>query len=237
MTYKDVFGTKKPIIGMIHTNSSADISMLELAMEEIEIYLSNGVIPLIENYFGSEDDCRTVLEWMQHTHPDAIYGLNILGDDVASFEMATKYGAKFIQIDSVCGHLTPKEDKIYSQILQSYRKNTDVIVLGGVRFKYHPIKSGRSIREDLLLGMERCDAIVCTGLGTGQVTPFEKIKEFKSVVNDFPVIVGAGVTIDTVEETYHLADGAIIGSSFKYWNEAYNGVNPDYVRNIVSKLE
>ena len=43
---------KKPVIGMIHTGSTDEFSMLDLAKKEIEIYLKYGVVPLIENYFG-----------------------------------------------------------------------------------------------------------------------------------------------------------------------------------------
>ena len=37
---------------MIHTSSTDEFSMLDLAKNEIEIYLKYGVVPLIENYFG-----------------------------------------------------------------------------------------------------------------------------------------------------------------------------------------
>lgn len=236
MTFKDIFGADKPIIGMIHTNRCESISMLELAKQEIEIYLNNGVVPLIENYFGSADDCRQVLQWIQREHPGSVYGINILGDYPLAFSLAAEYGAKFIQIDSVCGHLTPGMDEEYAESLRYYRRHSDAIVLGGVRFKYQAVKSGRTTAEDLLLGMKRCDAIVCTGTGTGQNTPFEKIEEFKSVVKDFPIIVGAGVTIETAEETFRKSDGAIIGSWFKYKHDACNTVNPDYVKSIAKVI-
>ena len=52
MTFNEVFQNKKPVIGMIHTGSTDEFSMLDLAKKEIEIYLKYGVVPLIENYFG-----------------------------------------------------------------------------------------------------------------------------------------------------------------------------------------
>lgn len=90
MTYIKIFG-KKPVFGMIHTGYSADLDMLELAKKEIEVYLRQGIYPLVENYFGSADDCEKVLEWLHNTHPDAIYGVNILGDYPWAFELARKY--------------------------------------------------------------------------------------------------------------------------------------------------
>lgn len=229
MKFETLFGGRKPLIGMIHTGCMHGEDMLDTAKREIEIYLKYGVYPLIENYFGTSADCEKVLVWLQEYHPKAVYGVNILGDPHEAFLLAGAYGAKFIQIDSVCGHLDPERDEEYAEELKAMRKKTDVVLLGGVRFKYQPVRSGRSQKEDLLLGKERCDAIVCTGEGTGIPTPIGKVKEFKSVLNDFPVIVGAGVTIDTIGETYNEADGVIVGSWIKDNHDAYNPVNEQYV--------
>ena len=236
MKFETLFNDKKPLIGMIHTSCTLKDSVLSVAKEEIEIYLKYGICPLIENYFGSAVDCETVLAWMQQVHPDAIYGVNILGDYHEAFRLAKKYRAKFIQIDSVCGHLSPSKDKTYARQLSELRKEVDVVLLGGVRFKYQVVRSGRSVAEDLLLGMERCDAIVCTGEGTGIPTPFGKVEEFKSVVKDYPVIVGAGVTIETVGETFRVADGAIVGSWFKEGHRDTGNVKEDYVKQMVEEI-
>lgn len=236
MKFTELFQNQKPLIGMIHTNSTNTCTTLELAMREIEIYLKHGIYPLIENYFGSSVDCEEVLAWMQKEHPNTIYGVNILGDYRKAFLLAKQYGAKFIQIDSVCGHLKPKEDEVYAKQLEMLRQETDVVLLGGVRFKYQAVRSGRSVEEDLRLGMERCDAIVCTGEGTGQPTPFDKVQEFKAVLGDFPVIVGAGVTLDTIQETFRLGDGAIVGSWFKDGHHDFGNVNEEYVKQITNLL-
>lgn len=236
MKFTDLFGNKKPLIGMIHTGKSKGYTTLELAKWEIEIYLKHGLYPLIENYFGDIADCEAVLAWMSETHPDTIYGVNILSNRQEAFRLAKKYGAKFIQIDSVCGHLTPEEDLKYACELEELRKQVDVVLLGGVRFKYQPVRSGRSQAEDLTLGMQRCDGIVCTGVGTGSPTPSGKVREFKKTVGDFPVIVGAGVTINTVEETFELGDGAIVGSWIKDIHDAEGKVNEGYVKLIAEKV-
>lgn len=236
MKFEELFKDKKPMIGMIHTGKAEEYSMLELAKKEIEIYLSYGVYPLIENYFGSTDDCEKVLAWMQEAHPDAIYGLNILGDYKKAFELAAKYGAKFVQIDSVCGHLKPVEDIEYAVNLAKARNAVDVVLLGGVRFKYQSVNSGRSLEEDLKLGAERCDAIVCTGEGTGIPTPMGKVEEFKSILGDFPIVVGAGVTLGTIAETFRVSDGAIVGSWFKFGHCAGYSVNKEFVQQMVDAI-
>ena len=46
--YNELFGVKKPLIGMIHTNSADEYTMLDLAKREIKIFLQHGIYPLIE---------------------------------------------------------------------------------------------------------------------------------------------------------------------------------------------
>lgn len=195
-----LFAKEKPVIGMIHTNHTDEETSLQLAQREIEIYLKYGVYPLIENYFGDDDDCENILRWMQQKHNDKIYGLNILGDIYRSFELAEKYGVSFIQIDSVCGHF---------------------------------VNSGRTLTEDLKIGMGRCDAVVCTGEGTGLATPMDKVEKFKQILGDFPVIIGAGVTIDMVEACRRNSDGVIVGSWFKDNHRAEYSVNEDNVKDFM----
>lgn len=215
-TVKDAFGTAKPIIAMIHLAGYGQEEKLALAKKEIEILYRNGVdAVLVENYFGGAEDVETVLKYLQETHPDKVYGVNMLGNPDAAFELARKYGAKFVQIDSVCGHVLPKHDAELAAYLDHLRGERDIFLLGGVRFKYQPVRSGRSMEEDLKIGMERCDAIVVTGEGTGISTDLEKIKAFRAVLRDFPLIVGAGMTAETAQEQLSFSDGAIVGSYFK----------------------
>lgn len=236
MKFNDLFGSRKPVMAMLHLKSDARMSMLERAQAEARCYLENGVEALlVENYFGSADDCETVLAWLQREYPHVIYGVNILGDFERAFELADKYNARFIQIDSVCGHLKPGSDAIYEQKLNALRRTSDAAVLGGVRFKYQPIRSGRTVEEDLAFGVRRCDAIVVTGAGTGMTTPIQKVIEFRQVLGDFPLIMGAGVTPDTLDETFRYCDGAIVGSYMKDGHRDVGDVNAGYVKEFMAR--
>lgn len=73
----------------------------------------------------------------------------------------------------------------------------------------------RHYHEDLLIGKERCNAIVVTGEGTARNTSTDKIKLFRRVLGNYPLFVGAGMTEDTCREQITIADGAIVGSWFK----------------------
>ena len=220
-TLKEVFGVEKPIIGMLHLSGYGREKVLENAKREIDIMYRNGVnAVLVENYFGDRVDVENALKLLQKDYPDKVYGVNMLGFPEMAFDLARKYGAKFVQMDSVCGHLEPTYEKSFLKKLETLRGDGDIFLLGGVRFKYQSVRSGRSLEEDLKLGMERCDAIVVTGEGTGISTDLEKIKTFRTILGDFPLIVGAGMTAETAKEQLAFSDGAIVGSYFKEYGEA-----------------
>jgi predicted TIM-barrel enzyme len=237
MNYFDVFGQKKTVFAMLHLKGDGHKDILDRTKREIDIYLSNGINTMIvENYFGSEDDVEGILGYMQKEYPDVRYGVNMLDNDFRGFEAAGKYGAKFIQLDSVAGHLSPDEDKLFDSNISQWRKNTNAVVLGGVRFKYQPYRSGRSLTEDLKIGMRRCDAVVVTGSGTGVETELSKIIEFRAIIGDFPLIVGAGITPDNCEERLSITNGAIIGSYFKDSYRDEGEVDTVHVKKIVDVI-
>ncbi|MDR2008858.1 MAG: hypothetical protein LBQ22_00040 [Bacteroidales bacterium] len=237
MKYFDVFGKKKIIFAMLHLKGENSTIIMERTKREIDIYLSNNIDALIvENYFGSEDDVEQVLKYLNSEFPDIMYGVNMLDNDARGFEAAAQFNAKFIQLDSVAGHLTPDDDIAFAEKMNQWRKLTPAVVLGGVRFKYQPYKSGRTLEEDLKIGINRCDAIVVTGSGTGVETEISKIKEFRSVIGDFPLIVGAGVTPDNCKERLALANGAIIGSYFKDNYKDDGEVDCSHVKKMIDTI-
>lgn len=231
-----VFGTEKPIIGMLHLSGYGREKVLENARREIDILYRNGVnAVLVENYFGDRVDVENALKLLQAEYSDKVYGVNMLGYPEKAFTLARKYGAKFVQMDSVCGHLEPSYEKPFLKKLEAMRGDGDIFLLGGVRFKYQPVRSGRSLEEDLKLGMERCDAIVVTGEGTGIATDLEKIKTFRKTLGDFPLIVGAGMTAETAQEQLAFSDGAIVGSYFKEYGDAEYPVDEARVKEFMNK--
>ncbi|MBQ3137211.1 MAG: membrane biogenesis protein [Clostridia bacterium] len=230
--------SSKPIIAMLHLRGSSDEDMLSRMIKETEIYYRNGVdAVLVENYFGSIGNCEQALKYLNENMPDKLYGVNILGDYKKAFELAEKYNADFVQIDSVCGHLDPMRDSVYAKELISLMKNRKYQVLGGLRFKYQPVRSCRTLEEDAALAEMRCDAVVTTGEGTGMDCPTGKLSEFRRVLGEFPLIAGAGVTADNVCEKLQFADGVIIGSWLKEWHRDYGDVCEEYVKAFMEKVE
>lgn len=233
-----LFGDKKFILAMLHLKGSSDSEVLERAKREIEIYRANRVdAVVVENYFGSPAQVESVLHYLDSQNINIIYGINLLDDDQKGFELAKKYHARFIQLDSVAGHLTPEDDSAFEQFIAQQRLESDIAVFGGVRFKYQPYKSGRSLEEDLTLGMQRCDAIVVTGDATGEETSVNKIREFKAIIGDFPLIIGAGITVDNCQQQLALASGAVVGSYFKDTFKDTGNVCAEHVIQLMTEVK
>lgn len=229
-----VFEKEKPIFAMLHLKGETSEEIFNRAIKEIKVYYQNGVdAVIVENYYGNYNDMVRVLEYLHSEMPDYNYGINCLNNDAMSFEMAIKYNALFIQLDSVAGHLEAKDDITFEAFMKTYRERYEGYVLGGVRFKYQPYKSGRSVREDLIIGMDRCDAIVVTQDATGQETSMDKIQEFKDVLGRFPLIVGAGITPSNMSKQFNIADGAIVGSYFKDTYKDTGDVDASHVKEII----
>ncbi|KON90219.1 membrane complex biogenesis protein, BtpA family [Sporosarcina globispora] len=223
---------------MIHLKGESKEEKLKIAKNEIDQLIENGIdAVIIENYFGSPEDVEEVLKYIYKERKNIIYGINVLDDDKKAFELAMKYEAKFIQLDSVAGHLTIEEDEKYHEFIDHMRTQTNAFVCGGVRFKYQPYLSGRSLEEDLKIGMSRCDGIVVTGTGTGIETDLEKIKEFRTLIGDFPLIVGAGLTAENCDTQLAIADAAIIGSYLKDSFKDDGDVSVKHVKHFMDTLQ
>jgi predicted TIM-barrel enzyme len=214
--FGSVFGCK-PVLAMLHLKGETEQGCVRRARREIDILVEAGVDGIIvENYFGTPDDIERVLEYLSTQRSQLTYGVNVLDDDVRAFGLARRYGATFIQLDSVAGHLLPDDDPRFAEWLAEQREQTSALVLGGVRFKYQPVLSGNSLETDLRLATDRCDAVVVTGAGTGVETDLNKIARFREILGDsFPLITGAGVTARNGEAQMSAADGAIVGSYLK----------------------
>lgn len=231
--------SKKPILGIIHLSGDKS-NFLERALEEITIFEQEGVDGIIvENYHGDVNDMRNVLSNLRDYK--GILGLNVLPNEYqVAFAMANEYTASFIQLDYVAGvYESYKSVKYISELhyLEIKNQYPNIAVLGGVWPKYYQPLKGSNLKNDIEIGMKRAEAIVVTGEGTGKETPIDKVAQFKNILGNFPLIVGAGVTTSTVGKYLSLSDGIIVGSAFKPYNNTTSKVNKTLVREFMSEVK
>lgn len=77
------------------------------------------------------------------------------------------------------------------------------------------------------------DALVVSGKATGEATPLEDVKRVRRAVRDVPLLVGSGVTAESVAELLSVADGAIVGTSLKRDGRLWNPVDRERADRLV----
>lgn len=231
------FVKKKPVIGMIHTKGINDADMMDRAKREIDIYESNGVDGImVEPYYGTYHQVEMVLRYLEDSRLEVSYGVNCLNVDCMGFELANRFHCDFLQMDSVVGHVKPRDEETMQAFFDLYRPECKAALMGGVRFKYQPVLSDKSLEEDLQIAQTRCDAVCVTEDATGQETSMSKIMEFRAALGNFPLYVCAGVTPHNIVEQSKYADGFVVGSYFKDTYKDSGDVCASHVIELMDKV-
>ena len=232
------FSVDKPIIGMLHLKGTDDRDVQERAIREFSLYRDNGVDGvMVETYFGTYRQAERMLDYLASFTTGTPYGINCLNVDAMGFELAAKYGCSFVQVDSVVGHVKPRDEESLQAFFDTFRTRCPhAFLLGGVRFKYQPVFSEHSVEEDLRTAMTRCDAIGVTQDATGQETSLDRIQLFRDTIGDFPLFVCAGMRADNAKAQLRIADGAVVGSFFKDTYHDDGEVSSEHIRRFMDEI-
>lgn len=208
------------------------------ALEEIALFEEEGIDGVvIENYHGEVRDVVQTLQELQKRKQKIVIGINILPNEFqTSLPLAEQYGADFVQLDHIAGNYSSETLPFGSYKLMKER-HQNIIVLGGVWPKYYRLVEGSNLEEDVRKGIQRAEAIVVTGEGTGKETPLHKIEQFRKIIGEHPLIIGAGLTPENAYEQLILSNGAIVGSCFKPNNNTYNAIDRDLVQKFMKVVK
>ena len=219
---------RKLLLAMVHLKGEGETDVLDRARRECDIFREAGFDGVVvENYFGTVDDVRRALPVLKEEYPELHVGVDVIWQNDLSFDLALEFDLPFIELDSIAGHLAPPDEPSFEERIGGFRCRIDTLILGGVRLKNQPYLSGNDLETDLKIAMTRGDGIIVTGNDTGLETDLDKVKEFRSLLGDFSLVVGAGVRIENCVEQMAVADGAIIGSSLKSGGHVTGEVEKD----------
>ncbi len=231
--FSNLFQISKPIIGRVLLAGDSREDKLQIALKELIIYEEEGVNgALIEDYHGTFEDVFDVLEEASKRGLNIVIGVKISRNPYSGFNYTHKFGGKFVQFDSV-----QSQDFDLNFYEEQRVRYPEIMVLGGVGFKYSR-PTGNPLELDLEEAKPKCEAIVTTGDGAGTETPLSKLIEYKNLLGDFPLLVGAGVNIDNASEQLKIADGAIVGRYLKSWDgNTLLPVNRERVRDFMEVVK
>ena len=231
--FQTMFSRRHPIIAMIHVFEDELSVQRAQALEDLGRLEGSVDGVIVENYDCGYADRNRATTKMVNTlfeitravvkRSSIPVGVNVLPNDYEhAFTIASLTGARFIQMDHATGVFAGCAS-VDPEHLQWFRDvYPDIAVLGGIHPKYYELIDPRTpIERSARIARDLTDAIVVTGKETGAPTSLPDLRAVKRVVGDHPVLVGSGLTVETVPTVLAIADGAIVGTAFKR-----NGVRP-----------
>jgi uncharacterized protein len=253
---RDIFDTDKPAIGMLHIPALPGSPRNTLVLDEIaervladaEALQAGGIDGLIIENFGD------VPFYPDHVPPHTVafmtrlalevkrrfnlpLGVNVLRNDgQAALAVAVAAGARFIRVNIYTGARLTDQGIIQGtahEILR-YRKllACDVKVFADVDVKHSAPLAVRKMEEEVADIVSRgcADAVIVTGSATGSPTSVEDLRIASEAADPAPIIAASGVDLLNAAAIVKVADGLIVGTSFKRDNVTTNPVDPARVR-------
>ena len=171
-------------------------------------------------------------------------GINVLRNDGCSaLAIALAVGAAFIRVNVLTGAMLTDQGVIegIAADLLRYRKSIGaeaVRVLADVQVKHAAPLVARPIEQEVdeLIGRGGAEGIIVSGWGTGAPTDPAMVGRVRAAAGAVPVLVGSGVTAETIGELARQADGFIIGTGFKVGGRVAMPVDPASVEALMARL-
>ncbi len=241
MAYYELFSEPLPVIAVIHTGPSPGSpgfycmdSVVDRALAEAAIYAEAGVdglllknlydVPCVpESEMGPEVAAfmTRVAASVKHAFPDIPVGVQVMCKaSRTSMAVALAAGCDFVRVDGWEQALegVPAPGAGASIRYRHHIRAEHIPAFADVDTSHvnalHPLERAE------VLAWHRANALVVTGGRPGRVPDLGVLQAIRERV-ELPVIVGSGMTRETLETYAPFADGFIIGSAFKehgVWN-------------------
>jgi membrane complex biogenesis BtpA family protein len=179
---------------------------------------------------------------IRRAFPAVPLGVNVLRNDArAALAVACAAGAAFIRVNVHAGAVVADQGLLqtdaYHTLRDRRRLDADVRIFADVQAKHAaplaPVDLDQEARDAVHRGL--ADAVIVTGRATGEPTALPDVKRVRGALPGVPVLVGSGVTPDTVSAVLAVADGAIVGTSLKRGGDVRQPVDRDRVRALVAR--
>jgi membrane complex biogenesis BtpA family protein len=259
--FRRVFGTKKPVIAMVHLgalpgsplydHSGGIEAILEGARRDLSALQKAGVDALM---FGNENDRPYELKvdtastatmafiiGRLRSEITLPFGVNVLWDPEATIALAAATGASFAReiftglYASDMGLWAPDAGRA-----MRYRNRLgrhDLAMLYNVSAEFADSLDRRSLpdRARSAVFSSIADAVLVSGQITGEAAALSDLEAVKKVLPDTPVLANTGVKHATVAEVLRVADGCIVGSSLKVDGNTWNAVDPERAADFMDR--
>ena len=260
---KGVFGTEKPIIAMCHLQAMPGDPyydkekgmkwVVEKAREDLLALQEGGVDAVM---FSNEFS----LPYLTKVRPETVaamarvigelmplieipYGVNCLWDPIASLDLAAAVDASFVREiftgvyasdfglwNTDCGNVVRHQREIGAE---------KVKLLFNIVPEAAAYLADRDIASIAKTTVFNCrpDALCVSGATAGTATNPETLQRVKDTVSDTMVFANTGCRVDTIENIFKVADGAVVGTTFKYGGKFENQTDKVRVKEFMDKVK
>ena len=260
---KEVIGTEKAIIAMCHMQAMPGDPyydkekgmkmVVEKAKQDLEALQEGGVdAVMFSNEFSlpylTKVRTETVAAMARvigelQPYISIPYGVNCLWDPIASLDLAVAVDAKFVREiftgvyasdfglwNTNCGEVVRHQRAIGAE---------NVKLLFNIvpeAAKYLADRDIESIAKTTVFNC-RPDALCVSGATAGSATDPEVLRRAKGAAGDTVVFANTGCRVDTIEKLLSIADGAVVGTTFKYDGKFENQTDVNRVREFMDKVK
>ncbi len=259
---KETIGTEKAIIAMCHMQPlpgdpqyRKELGMewvVEQARKDVEALQEGGVDAIMfSNEYSlpylTSVECITVASMARVIGElrDIIrvpYGVNCLWDPVASIDLAMATDAKFVR--EIFTGVYASDFGMWNTNCGAAVRHQHAVGAENVKLLFNIVpeaaqymanRSTASIAKTTVFNC-RPDALCVSGATAGSALDPETLKTVKEVVKDTVVLANTGCRAETIENLLRVADGAVVGTTFKYEGKFENPVDRERVRRFMDKV-
>ncbi|MEN4042295.1 MAG: BtpA/SgcQ family protein [Anaerolineaceae bacterium] len=259
---EQVFGVKKPVIAMCHllplpgdphySKAGGMAEIIAWARKDLYALQDGGVDGVMfSNEFSmpylTKVHTVTVAAMgriIGELMPDigVPFGVNVLWDPYASLDLAVATGAQFIR--EIFSGVYASDFGLWNTNTGEIVRHQHAISAENVKLLFNIVpEAARYLADRDIVDIARStvfnhrpDALCVSGLTAGAQTDASVLRKVKDVVAGTPILANTGVRLENIDEQLSIADGAVVGTTFKYEGKFENHVDPARVTAFMSKV-
>lgn len=260
---KEVIGTEKAVIAMCHMQAMPGDpgydetkgmdGIVEKAYSDL-IALQNGGVDAVmfSNEFSlpylTKVETATVAAMAEaigelKRYIKIPFGVNVLWDGEKTLDLAKACGAAFVR--EIYSGVYASDFGLWNTDYGRVARHKRSIHAGDVKMIFNILPEAakylaeRDIVETARTTVFNCkpDAICVSGLTAGAKTDSQVLARVKEAVPDMVVLANTGCRPDTIKEQLAVADGAVVGTTFKVDGKFENMVDENRVKTFMEVVK
>jgi predicted TIM-barrel enzyme len=241
MTFSDLFGSQKPIIGVLHLLALPGAPLYDGAMQkvydqalsELDIFKSNAIdsvivenfrdVPYYPGRVAGGDDCRPCGGFARNRPAPPgcrSASTSLRSDGEAAVAIAAASGAHYVRVNVHMGVFVSEQGIIQGMSQLSLRLRSalksNALIFADAGVKHAAALADRGLTTEVRDLAERglADAIIVSGERTGAETRVEDVDVVRAATT-LPLLIGSGATPENVENVLPKVNGLIVGKLFQ----------------------